>query len=274
MYVMIRNREGEGSGIDKVYWAFPGTGLSWPNSWNLIGEQATGTLTEGNTTILEFPWSPPDPGAYGSPHFCLLSRIVTNPDPPYGMTFPEVSSIGTNTRNNNNIVWKNVTIVDNLPNGGGGSTIIAVANPEEKEVEIRLAFEAVPLRTAKEITETTRDVLDWGTVRVDLGKTLFSKWVTTNNKGTGITVDKNYTTAITLADSKAYIESIKLKPGEEHLIKFEFTPSKDSVKDTNQYAMDVIQYNFDGKRYKEVGGVRLLLRYKPAVTSIEDSSGN
>jgi hypothetical protein len=272
LYVMIRNREGEGSGIDKVYWAFPGTGLSWPDSWEFIDEQPTGTLEEGDTTILEFPWDPPDPGAYGSPHFCLLSRIITNPDPPYGMTFPEGSSINTNTRNNNNIVWKNITIVDNFPNGGGsGSSIISVENPEERETEIRLEFVAAPLRTATELTDTARDILDWGTVRVDLGEKLFSKWQATDSKGTGVTVDKNSTTAVTVQDSKAHIESIRLKPGEKHLIKFEFTPFEDSLQDKNQYTMDVIQYNFDGKRYNEVGGVRFIIKRKPTITAIEDS---
>ncbi|MCP5051817.1 MAG: hypothetical protein GY940_31915, partial [bacterium] len=273
-YVKIRNRDSEGSGIDKVYWAYPGTGLSWPASWNFIGQQPTGTLTQGSTTILEFPWSPPDPGAYATPHFCLLSRIETSPIPPYGMTFPEVSSINTNVRNNNNIVWKNITIVDNVPpgpsGGGGGTTIIAVNNLKKRAVTTRIEFVAVEqadtaltARRAGVMTTTAstkKNVLDWGKVEVDLGTTLFSRWNTKSRKGTGVTADAERATYIKIDEDKAHIEDIELKAGEEFLIRFNFLPFEDSADDKTEYVFDVIQYDFNGKEYEEIGGVRLVLR--------------
>jgi hypothetical protein len=273
LYVMIRCREGEGHGLDKVYWAFPGTGLSWPTSWNLIGQQPTGTVQQGNTNILEFPWNPPDPGAYGSPHFCLLSRIETAPSPPYGMTFPEVSSINTNVRNNNNIVWKNITIVDNDPNGGGGSSIISVGNLTDAQVTIRLEFRAPAVAPAGQLAaETTEtDILDWGTVQVDLGKELFARWQTDGkNAGTGVTVDKDADNTVTIASEQANIEGIKLDPWEEQLIRVTFTPFDSSLTDKKSYNFDVVQFNFDGRKWVEIGGVRFVV--KPPINAVEDSA--
>jgi hypothetical protein len=273
LYVMIRCREGEGHGLDKVYWAFPGTGLSWPTSWNLIGPQPTGTVQQGNTTILEYPWNPPDPGVYGSGHFCLLSRIETAPFPPYGMTFPEVSAIGTNVRNNNNIVWKNVTIVDNIPNGGSGSSVISVGNLTEIEAEIRLEFRApaAAVATALVAKEATADILDWGTVRVDLGEKLFTRWVSNNKKeNTGIEVEKNSEFIVKVVSEKAAIEGIKMKPGEEQLIKVIFTPFEDARFDKKSYNFDVVQFNFNGKKWVEIGGVRFVVM--PPKTDTEISA--
>jgi len=260
LYVMIRCRDGEGHGIDKVYWAFPGTGLDWPGSWNFIAQQPTGVLAQGQTTILEFPWNPPDPGAYGSPHFCLLSRIETAPFPPYGMTFPEVSAINTNVANNNNIVWKNITIVTGGGGGGGGGVIIGVGNMTADEVEIGLQFQA--------LATEDRDILDWGTVQVDLGAEVFTRWQTdSKGAGNGVIVTKDMANTITVVAEKANIDRIKLKPMEQQLIKVIFTPFADPTADRKNYTFDVVQRNFDGKKWVEIGGVRFIVKPPTSDTS-------
>ena len=75
-------------------------------------------LQPGEAVVIEIPWYPPDVNNYNcsgqAGHFCLLARIETQTSTPFGMTFTEGTSVGTNTRNNNNIAWKNVTIVDNV----------------------------------------------------------------------------------------------------------------------------------------------------------------
>jgi hypothetical protein len=277
LYVMIRCREGEGHGIDKVYWAFPGTGLNWPTSWNLIASQPTGTIQQGNTNILEFPWTNvPDPGAYGSGHFCLLSRIETAPFAPFGMTFPEVAGINTNVRNNNNIVWKNITIVDNIPGGGGsGGAVISVGNMTDEAVTIRLEFRA-PALVNQAVADTKladRDILDWGTVQVNLGKELFARWQTdAKSIGTGITADKDSADTITVVAEKANIDGINLKPKEVQLIKVIFTPFKESTTDKKNYTFDVVQHNLEGRKWVEIGGVRFIV--KPPVDVTDNSISN
>jgi hypothetical protein len=75
-------------------------------------------LDPGQSVVIEIPWYPPDVNDYNcagqAGHFCLLARIETSSTAPFGMTTAEGINVGTNTRNNNNIAWKNVTIVDNV----------------------------------------------------------------------------------------------------------------------------------------------------------------
>ncbi len=266
MYVRIRCRDSEGHGLVKTYWAFPGTGLNWDSAWTPIGQQMTNYIASGNEQILEFPWSPPDPGAYGSGHFCLLSRIETAPQPPWGMTYPEGAGIGQNTKQNNNIVWKNITIVDQEPNGS--SSVISVANMTRKAARVRLEFRApaaAAVRAAANAdglsdTADTKNILEWGTVKVDLGKELYTKWSDADNKGGGVTADRDAANTLSVNDTEAFIEDIDLKAGEKHLIEVFFKPFDENVKDTTPHVLDVIQFDFDGKEWVETGGVRFELR--------------
>lgn len=131
VYVKVRNRgcSPSTSANLKLYWGFASSGLSWPAPWdgsitspalmgNVIGTKPTGIINGNDFQIFEFPWTAPDPSDYSSivgadiHHFCLLSRIETNSSSPYGMTSPETSNLGLNVKNNNNIAWKNVSVID------------------------------------------------------------------------------------------------------------------------------------------------------------------
>jgi hypothetical protein len=75
-------------------------------------------LQPGQSVVVEIPWYPPNVNSFNcagqSGHFCLLARIETQASAPFGMTTAETSSVSANTTNNNNVVWKNLTIVDNV----------------------------------------------------------------------------------------------------------------------------------------------------------------
>src|ERR1044072_1971159 len=131
VYVRIRNRACPGTsaqaGMLRLYWAKASSSLSWPAPWDgslpspalmgaSIGSQAV-TVAGGAQQIVSFDWTPPDPSAYASfgadrADFCLLARIETTTTSPFGMTFAETSNLYANVQNNNNIVWKNISIVD------------------------------------------------------------------------------------------------------------------------------------------------------------------
>ena len=70
-------------------------------------------LLEHEDTIIEFEWTIPNPDNYNflnnEPwHYCLLARINTPADP---MAFPETINTPNNAKNNNNIGWKNISII-------------------------------------------------------------------------------------------------------------------------------------------------------------------
>ncbi len=139
VYVKIRNRGCNtipaGTADLRVYWSKASTGLNWPthfvnyfSSGILHGDEITAgapvsipALPPGGSFVAEIPWVAPNPAdfTFDAQHFCLLSRIESPADP---MTFVEVPAVAANTRNNNNISWKNLTVVDidplNLAGGG------------------------------------------------------------------------------------------------------------------------------------------------------------
>jgi hypothetical protein len=76
-------------------------------------------LQPGQAVVIQIPWYPPNPADVASfgphqSHFCLLARIETSTLFPFGMDIPETPDVNANTKNNNKIVWKNVT-VDVMP---------------------------------------------------------------------------------------------------------------------------------------------------------------
>jgi hypothetical protein len=112
VHVMVRNRSTV-TALNtpvKLYFANASTGLSWPIHWTLIGTAVIPTLAGAATTDVVIQWTPTQTG-----HFCLLSRLDTPQDP---MTFTETVDINFNVRFNNNIVWKNVNVVDLVPGAG------------------------------------------------------------------------------------------------------------------------------------------------------------
>lgn len=144
VYVRIRNKgcSAAANATVKLYWAKASSGLSWPAPWdgsvtspaimgNLINSRSTGVVAGNGFVIVEFPWVAPDPSQYSifgadQNHFCLLSRIETSEVSPFGITFPETSNLAENVKNNNNIVWKNVSVTDS--DGTSQKNTVLVAN--------------------------------------------------------------------------------------------------------------------------------------------------
>lgn len=194
VYVRVRNRgcSGIASGTVRLYWAKASTGLSWPAPWDgsvavpivlggAIGSQPV-SVAGGDDEILVFPWSPPNPADYasfgtGAGHFCLLSRIETAPGPGFGMTVPETGNLYANVQNNNNIVWKNITVVDDQPNGGRLSATI-VGNFDVEPQRVRLTFSTPE--------DNPYSIFEWGQVWFDMTRDLYDIWKRSGGELEGI----------------------------------------------------------------------------------------
>lgn len=277
IYVRVRNKActGSGSGDVKLYWAKASTALSWPAPWDgsvttpalmggLIGTKSTGTVAAGNFVVLEFSWNPPDPADYSSfgadkPHFCLLSRIETSSTSPYGMTFAEGSNLGTNVRNNNNIVWKNITIVDEVAEGGRLAWV-TVGNISTSAAKAKFVF-AVPKEKGEE------SIFTWGKVTVDLGAKLFKKWQDGNESGEGVNAIDNR--QIQVLKSGAWFGNMKFDPHEFHTIKVRFEPFEQVLKVPTVYKLELIQYETDIDTEELVGGQTFVLKSKGEEVGLE-----
>ncbi len=224
IYVKIKNigTAAMPSGRVHVYFAKASTGLGWPAQWtgNYVGGVPYGDyigqadivtpLLPGNTFIAKVQWNNvPDPSVYGDPdahHFCLLARFVSAEDP---IAVPEVISINDNTINNNNIAWKNVSIID----VDGPFAILGVGNIQDYQVTAGLMF-AVP--------NTRENLLKYCKVQVDLGQGLYARWREGGFKGTGIEPVEGSATEIRILSTQAQLDMIRMNAGEQFNIRVKF----------------------------------------------------
>jgi hypothetical protein len=122
-----------------MYWTLASPGEHWPRNWIgryitvngvsvLAGDEITppGAPAQGGIplpiiqpgfdTVISQWWKPQNPIMYGNDtvEVCGLARIETTNSRPYGMAFTEdtVGTISTNVRNNNNIVTRNMILLN------------------------------------------------------------------------------------------------------------------------------------------------------------------
>lgn len=274
VYVRVRNSScgGSATGELKLYWAKASTGLSWPAPWDgsvttpavmggLIGSQSV-TVPGGGALIVTFPWSPPDPDDYASfgadrTHFCLLSRIETSPTAPFGMTSPETGDLWNNVKNNNNIAWKNISVVDEATGGGRiESTLVGVV---EKAETTRLTFTS---RDPK-----GRSIFDWGRVVVRLDKALRQVWQDGGALAEGVV--EVWDRQLLISDSEAFLDGLRLEPGRPYAMHVQFIPASKTVERSGLVTLDVEQHD-DGRR---VGGVRFAFDVTAPVPRQFDTPG-
>lgn len=273
VYVKVRNQGCvNGTGVLKVYWAKASTGLNWPIHW--VNYVVSGTvyadsihtatpininIAGGDSAIYEIPWFPPNPSTFSSfgadsAHFCLLSRIELSPTYPHGMTFPEGAGIGANVKNNNNIIWKNITVIDSLPGGMGplAQGWVMVRNVDRETKLMKLRF-TVP----KE--EADKSIYDVAKIKLRLPDRLMERWREGGAQGENIEFDGR---DIYLLNLKAWIGGMKLEGDEAHTINFEFNPTVlPGQHPRKRYNFDVMQYD-DGEgiqRDRLVGGERFVI---------------
>ncbi len=265
VYVRIRNRGCTGSaaqsGTLKLYWAKASTSLSWPAPWDgsvttpalmggLIGSQPV-SVSGGNIQIVEIPWTPPDPSDYASfgadkAHFCLLARIETNASAPFGMTTPETGNLYANVQNNNNIVWKNITIVD-TDGAGARFADVVIGRFDRKRKEIHLIFE-----TPK---QPGASLFDWGTIQVEFQGDALLEWAKGAVKGTRF--ERLGDGRILIVHSGAELIGPVPKFGTFGTLHVQFVPHGGRAIGAYVFELDVAELDAEGNR---MGGQRFLLK--------------
>jgi hypothetical protein len=257
VYVRVRNRActGSGNATLKAYWAKASSGLSWPAPWDgsvttpalmggFIGQLPVAVAGRG-TQIARFAWTPPSPADYASfgadqGHFCLLARLETSTTAPFGMTTAETSDLNANVRNNNNIAWKNITVVDELAGGGRfGSTLVGSIKGES--TKLSLAFGTPDPKG--------RDLFAWGDVVVRLPTDLYQRWKAAGSPGEGIAAFPH--DGILLRQRGATIEGLVVKAKEAASVELQFIPRHSRLGLSALYRLDVAQ--LVGRRV--IGGV-------------------
>lgn len=270
-YVRVKNRGTQPStGTETVtlYWAKAGASLSWPDSWNglnnftqtpnpvrgePIGTLNVQVLQPNEEVILEFPFLVPNPANYsffaGSEqwHFCLLARVESSLDP---MTFPETWDLNANVRNNNNIAWKNITIVDveeNITSGG-----IIVGNPFNTP---RHFF----LELIKEDIETGKPIYEEAEVTIKMDDILYNAWKRGGEFAQNIEATQEEKNKI-VKGNNVIIDNIYFEPNETGFLTLDFKFLIDELTDKNKFDYHVIQK--DGLTGEIIGGETFIINKK------------
>jgi Common central domain of tyrosinase/Bacterial Ig domain len=211
-------------------------------------------LQPGQAVVIQIPWYPPNPADFASfgpdqSHFCLLARIETSTVSPFGMDTPEGADVNANTKNNNKIVWKNVT-VDVLP-GPMKMKSVLLRNTFEKPVQLGLNF-----------AETAEgSFLKQGHIFIDLPPQLFERWRQGGGEGRGTkAAGEDRRGRIEILSPEATIGNIRVNPNETFSVNVEFVLSKDySPRQGSPAQIDLIQLGAPGNPGKVVGGQRFAL---------------
>ncbi len=256
VYVELSNRGcrpiGAGDEVI-VYFSKASTGLNWPQHWinysinsvlygNEIGRVTlSNDLNPGDQITIKIPWNNvPNPSNFSTDpnHFCLLARIVSPIDDP--MYIPEGISVFTNTKNNNNIVWRNVNVINQSSYNGG--IVVRHTSPDPNLLTLGFSFG----------TTTTQEFLEFGTVTITPEPDLLAKWLQ-GGGAAGMDFDTNGT--FTLINQTGYLQNMHFEPEEAYYLDVTFEmnfPFDPAVMDSI-YLFDVIQYT--GSDLEVVGGV-------------------
>jgi hypothetical protein len=213
-------------------------------------------LPPGQAVVIQIPWYPPNPDNFASfgadkGHFCLLARIETSTTAPFGMDSPETTDVNANTKNNNKIVWKNVTVVD------------ATGPMMMKSVMVRNIFNE-PVQAGLRIAETQAaagSFFKQGRIFVDVTPQLFERWQKGGTTGRATkAAEQARTGRIEILSPDAAIQNIRLNPNETVAVNVEFALSKDYTPRQGAAAqIDLIQLGAPGDPEKIVGGQRFIV---------------
>jgi hypothetical protein len=214
-------------------------------------------LQAGESVVTEIPWYPPNPADFScfgadQGHVCLLARIETSTSGSFGMTFAEGANVGVNVRNNNNIVWKNVTVQDMWP----GPLMLApiwLRNLDPREI--------IPVRLELRLPPGNEDITRFGAVLFDLKPDLFARWQQNGAVGQGF--ERVGQTTLQLFGAGAFVGNIPLRPDEVQQIEVQFRLQQDYPNPQGRtFYVDLDQVaTVPGKPDERVGGQRFVFDF-------------
>ncbi len=274
IHANVRNRSlVEGVNVPvKFYLANASVGLSWPAQWTLVGTTTLPSVMPGQVVVAKVPWNPPGVG-----HFCIVVRLDTTQDP---MTFPEGANITVNVRNNNNIVWKNVNIVNLIPPGtvenaagaeGNATVDFIFRNVEELDMDLNLVF-----RTER----GSQNFLSRGRVTVSLEPAMAEIWAANGNQGDGIEQIDDLTFAVIKDPAHIFVP---LKALEEFSVRMTFedtgvvitpadavpAPQPEPIPHQLVYRFSVVEENANDETQEAIGGVTYEIQAPPVAVPID-----
>jgi hypothetical protein len=162
------------------------------------------------------------------------------------MTTPETGNLYANVQNNNNIVWKNISIVDTDGDGARFADVV-VGNFGNERRETQLVFETPKRRSAS--------LFDWGHILVEFRGDALSRWTKDNIQGEGF--ERLADGRLIIMERGARLVGPPLRPGKFGTLHVQFVPGGRPAVGAQVFEIDVTELDGDGQR---LGGQRFLLK--------------
>lgn len=264
VYVRVINKSNtdfqSGNATLKLYWSKLHNSNSWPSIWDgsttvngvvvgglvpdLTGNStgiAIPSMKPGEEQILIFEWDVPNPDDFDgifpyndASDFSFLARIESNDDPIDDLTNQnevlEGSDVWVNTKNNNNIAWKNVTIIEPKPIGSLAKGV-NISNLSNETKIYTLEF-------VKEDTSVGKAIYEEAEVTIQLDSDLHQNW--TNN---GAIVNSATLTnqQFKVTDNNVVFDNISLLSNEIQSLQISFNFLTDQLTDKEEFIYHFIQ---------------------------------
>jgi hypothetical protein len=229
IYVKMHNGGVADNGTLEIYYALASLSLTWPGAWTLLTSVPV-AINASSTRIIEIPWS----SLPGEGHYCMVARWNSVADP---ITFTETTDIGYNTRQNNNIVWRNLNIVGMDSDADEKVETFFIQNVDGRTFSIRLTNEALYPKLA---------FIKTGRIFLKLSDEVYSAWRNGGAKGSGIKDNKG---EIEIIAANATLDNITIKTTEKMKAIIRFVKNKQTKPD--RYYFTIEQIDTKGK----AGGV-------------------
>ena len=286
IYVRVRNRgcvASNGTEKLRLYWGKAATNLSWPKPWDgtvsvngqpmggLIGEVTLPIVEPGNATIAVFQWLPPNPANYEGindepQHFCVLARKLSSTADP--ITFTETTSLGDNVLKNNNIAWKNFSVVDlnTKMASAGGSTVVLGGTGTGGGLGGFGGTDTTKKKTGATVTVggkygkligkykflfdnpkyfVGRSVIQEAEIKVTLNQFVWNKWKAGGSKSENIAILNEENRELKITGLPASISNIEFADGELGLLNTNFNFLTKEYSGQSKFELDVQQIDED-----------------------------
>lgn len=251
-YVYVKVHNGASvprTGNLDLRFAHAATGLSWPGAWIPVsGSPVAVTIPAKTSIVVQVPWNNVPINA--NPHYCMIARWVSGTDP---MTFAETTDINYNTRQNNNIVWRNMNVVNLIPPRGdttiGEETAEFIFRNLKENRGARLGLGFGPVETAD-----SAFFRNGGQVEITFDGEMFEAVRKGYKDQEGVKLNGN--TFIVTGLKGVMFDGIDVPPKFESKVKVRFVMRGGGPEFAHQ--LEAVQYELSqtGDKRSAVGGVR------------------
>jgi hypothetical protein len=224
IYVKMHNGGAADNGVLQIYFAEAAVSLTWPTAWTLLATVPV-NLDAASTRIVEIPWN----DLPGEGHYCMVARWNSTADAVSG----ETADINNNTRQSNNIVWRNLNIEAMDADADEKRETFFVQSNEARPISLAVSDDALFPK---------HPFVGTGRVFLRLEEPLYAGWKKGGSKGRGIKAGDNEI-EITLPD--ASIDNIVVETKEKLKATIRFVRTKETIRD--KYHFTIRQMGASGK---------------------------